>query len=437
MEGRKMNGFCNTGSRLLAGCLFLLALHGCTDDDDTGSNPASAVFSISQNWAYPDSLVELDATDAWALSVPADSVEIRWDLDSDGVFDTDWSTDSLLQVSWPEEQLVRVTLEVRNRYDDEDSDWQEISILPLDWHHPPELITVMPGGFQMGLDSLEQVDHWVTLETAYALGKREVSNGEFLSTLNWAWQNLREDEDWQLQINPYNGTLQARGVFLLDTGAEESEIWYSEVEDLFLLRSSSETAAEYAFPDGYNAWLHPVKGVSWYGAAAFCDWLNLMDGGDLLYDSDWNDEYARNPYTFTGWRLPMEAEWEFAARQPDGRPYPWGEERPSCSLTNYRSDLDACIGWSQPVGTYTSGASALGFLDLGGNVREWVQDWGDVYGNGTVVNPLGAETGTDRVIRGGGWSSPYIQVSSAARQGDDPLVTAWDLGFRVAYGNLP
>ena len=159
------------------------------------------------------------------------------------------------------------------------------------------------------------------------------------------------------------------------------------------------STVDYAFPEGYNVWRHPVKGLSWYGAAAYCDWLSVMDGRQPLYGSNWNEEYEQNPYDYTGWRLPTEAEWEFAARQPDGRLFPWGDEDASCSYTNFRDGADICVGWSQPVGIYSSGASELGFLDMAGNVGEWVQDWADDYEGGTDTNPLGPDTGDERVIR--------------------------------------
>lgn len=191
----------------------------------------------------------------------------------------------------------------------------------------------------------------------------------------------------------------------------------------------------------------PVARVTWMEAARYCNWLSQQDGLPAAYREEGGTMQLVQPMT-TGYRLPSEAEWEWAARHPDGgaaQRYPWGSGFPPPPKSGNFADPTAESLAPQVLDGYEDGyaaaspvasfpANALGLYDLGGNVAEWVHDFYDAtlpINPPEAIDPFGAATGTDHVIRGSSWlHGRLVELRLAFRDmGRDERP---DVGFRVA-----
>jgi len=146
----------------------------------------------------------------------------------------------------------------------------------------------------------------------------------------------------------------------------------------------------------------PRRCVTWYEAEAYARW---REG-----------------------RLPTEAEWEYAARGPKSRRYPWGDafDASRCNVVDARGPV--------PVATYPDGASWVGALDMSGNAMEWVSDWLDVgyYAQGSAADPAGPASGLVKVEKGGWWgSNPFVARSAYRHYEDPPEYGDKHIGFRI------
>jgi serine/threonine-protein kinase len=176
-------------------------------------------------------------------------------------------------------------------------------------------------------------------------------------------------------------------------------------------------------PDGKEQ--HPVVHVSWKDAVAFCAWLSRRVSP--------GDKKGGGEHTV---RLPTEAEWECAARGPEGRKYPWGSDEPSKELVNF----DGNVGDTTPVGSYPDGATPEGVQDLAGNVWEWCADWAGPYPedpedpedpDDEEVDPTGPESGASRVLRGGSFLNLPRGLRAAFRFAGPPVSRLGFFGFRI------
>jgi formylglycine-generating enzyme required for sulfatase activity len=189
----------------------------------------------------------------------------------------------------------------------------------------------------------------------------------------------------------------------------------------------------------------PVVGISWQDAAAYCNWLSQQEGLPPAYVMQGESLAAADPMT-TGYRLPSDAEWEWAARR-DGtalRRYPWGESLPVAPHSGNYADVTARLILQDVIPDYDDGFAAsapagkfppnpLGLFDMGGNVAEWVHDYYTVSSDASqlAVDPLGPKEGKQHVIRGSSWrQSSLTDLRLSARDFGDGVRN--DVGFRLA-----
>jgi formylglycine-generating enzyme required for sulfatase activity len=286
--------------------------------------------------------------------------------------------------------------------------------------------------------------HTVTL-SAYRIGLYPITNQEFADLLTWAQlRGYLEDNGGA----PYTGgAVYAYGRFLADTtdSAGSSQIVYQN--GVFRVRSRvGYGGAQYSMAD------HPVVHVSWHGAACYCNWLSEHQQMEPCYDTvTWN---LHVPLRY-GYRLPTEAEWERAAAWDGGRHWRYGiagDELNTRQANYYTTTFTNPLGlteepYTSPVGWYNGGNAAqliapalltldspspAGCYDMAGNVWEWCHDWYGAYPSESASNPLGAASGSSRILRGGSWFNTYWISRAAARGSDAPENRDQDYGFRIA-----
>lgn len=249
---------------------------------------------------------------------------------------------------------------------------------PIKGEDAAEMVVIPAGEFWMGSDEGEEKNRprrRVHLD-AYYLDRYEVTNAQF------------------------KAFLEAQGYSRQELWSPEGQPWRVKT----IGTKSGVTQPRYWTEPKWNDPRQPVVGVSWYEADAYC--------------------------RFVGRRLPTEAEWEKAARGPEGQRYPWGQ---GWELGRANTD-ETRNGRTVAVGSYPTGVSPYGVHDMTGNVAEWVADRyrRDYYRVAPDRNPPGPAGGDDRVVRGGSYDNKGKDASPVVRRDESADERSEKIGFRCA-----
>jgi formylglycine-generating enzyme required for sulfatase activity len=326
----------------------------------------------------------------------------------------------------------------------------------------PELVALSGGPYEMGdhhnLGGAEHPNDEIPVHavrvSAFEIGKYETRNDQYVAFLN--------------SVLPL-GQIEVRTGLVYQAGTSNL---YCETRAAISHSRIGWDGALFSVLDGRSD--HPATGIRWFGAAAYCNWLSDQTGHRPCYDTaTWDCNLAGE-----GFRLPTDAEWEYAGRgglYAPYRIYPWGDDADD-DRANWPASGDpyesgdnplttpvgffdgslrqkADFGWPDGTNAYQTadGANAHGLYDMAGNVWEWVNDWyhRDYYeycvSNNVVTNPPGPVAGTAapdgkpyRALRGGNWyngAQGHSRVSnrnlSYYRGPDDPDHAWYHIGFRV------
>ncbi|MEO1418573.1 MAG: SUMF1/EgtB/PvdO family nonheme iron enzyme [Bacteroidota bacterium] len=241
----------------------------------------------------------------------------------------------------------------------------------------PQMIYIQGGSFQMGSEkgaSDEKPVHKVTLSNFY-MAETEVTNAQYMAFVN---ATNSHHPEWMEKGNKYN----------VKTGTNSH---YKKLGKAL------------------SADAHPVVGVSWNDAIAYCQWLSKETGQRF--------------------RLPTEAEWEYAAGggTSDGTTY----------AGTSSGNIDAYAVYEGNSSNRTNSVksklpNSLGLYDMSGNVWEWCSDWFRDYPSTPQINPQGSSSGSSRVLRGGSWYDTARSCRVAARGSDLPSSRYGNGGFRLA-----
>jgi formylglycine-generating enzyme required for sulfatase activity len=273
---------------------------------------------------------------------------------------------------------------------------------------PIRMSFIEAGNFQMGHNKgflEERPAHSVTLTKNYFMAKFETTNKQLSEVLNWGFKAGKISIEKGVVINT-----EGKKKILLDIFDEDNNINFNGKN--FIIKTGMDN--------------YPCTEISWYGAVVFCNLLSEMENKDIAYNlNDWSCDFNAN-----GYRLPTEAEWEFACK--GGRKsnnYFFAGSNDPYSVAWFNKNAE---GKLHPVGL--KNPNELGLYDMSGNVWEWCNDYFNrmFYYFSPYIDPKGPENGINRSIRGGAYQFNAFTCRSSARfLNSDPSGTGSFGGFRV------
>ena len=277
----------------------------------------------------------------------------------------------------------------------------------------PGGMVLIPGGSNSGTDP--DFGAYSLTVSAFYLDRCEVSNDEMVDVMQWAYdRNPRLITVTSSSVRNAEGNQQE----LLDLDSSYCRITWDGAD--FGMKAAKGA--------GY-----PCVEVTWYGAAAYCNYRSLKEGRTPCYNlADWSRNGSEN-----GYRLPTDEEWEYAARGGvSSKRFPWGGDTIQHTRANYYSSSsygydtsstrgyhptynDTMYPYTSPAGSFGAHGYGPGLYDMAGNVWEWCDDWYPGY------------EGSDRVLRGGCWGSFAVYCRVGARSGYLPDGSYHHVGFRA------
>jgi formylglycine-generating enzyme required for sulfatase activity len=356
-----------------------------------------------------------ESNNAAVVARPSSNEEFQWLREGESIGVTISATDTSAAIS--------AQVQFINAFEAADVEVVQVSVVQsgVDPVVAPVMVATAGGAFLMGSNSGESGEEVreVTLNP-FSIGIFEVTCGEYARVLNWAnAQGLIE-------------LAQSSSAVVVRTGGQQ------------IARANRFDATDYAITfnecgafvaairDGVSLEDYPVYRINWFGAVAYCNWLSENQGLSPAYDlATW----ALVPAATDGYRLPFEAEWEFAAAWDGERHWTYGFMSDTLDATRANFDHNNPMGFVtgpdiSPVGFYdgTNGTvdspSPMGAYDMTGNVWEWCYEGG--VSQGVLV----------RITRGGSWGNIAQNARTARRYFIDGETFTESTGFRVARSTL-
>ena len=363
--------------------LVVAAVAGCGKDEGPEQNTTpTACFTLTPPEVSTGTSFQVDARCSSDDQDAAGSLQVRWDWENDGIWDTGYSATKTSAHRYAAPGTRTVRLEVKDTEGLLDTETHTVSVTTVGG-----FVLVQPGRFTMGSPTDElcrlpcEMLHWVTLTHAFYVSTTEVTQAQWRAVMGW------------------------------------NESYF----------------------DGFNL---PVERITWFDAVKYCNQRSTREGltpAYMISDASYDGNHITgatvtwNP-SADGYRLLTEAEWEYTCRAGSTTAFSYGE------ISGCDSESDPNL---DPVGWYAGnsgrqthvveikGPNAWGIHDMHGNVWEWCWDWYGDY-EGSWTDPVGPSSGLSRVKRGGSWQIDVPHCRSAARAYDGPEVLNYDLGLRLA-----
>jgi len=254
-------------------------------------------------------------------------------------------------------------------------------------------------------DADELPFHLVTVND-FGMWKYEITNKEVATVYSWAL---------------LKGKIKKEGGFLVNTEGDKKNLIELNDADCKIVMTGNNISAKTGYED------KPCVEITWFGALAFCNYMSEQEELTTSYNlRNWSCDFSAN-----GYRLPTEAEWEFAARggvkTQNSASHKYAGSNSISEVAWYSSNAS---GKAHPIGTKR--ANNLGLYDMSGNVWEWCWDNYDTkyYKDSVRNNPRGPSSGANKVIRGGSWSSNRMDCRIVNRNSNKPIGEK-DIGFRI------